>query len=545
MKLFLFIGALLGVLLLTGVAVTLWRRFYHDDPANVARRIFKNSAVPLALRLVVRGLDMVFAIVLLSTLPGADIGPYTLAVLLAAQYLGTITEFGLGVLLTREVARDPTSAQRLFGVTLLLRLLLVIMIAAPVAALLIGAYGLLASIGAGEAISPVGQTAIWVLLLTLVPGAYSGAVTALFNAAERMEVPALVELVTAVLSFLARIGVLLLGFGILGLAWAAVAVSTLTALIYLVLQLRVFFRPTLVWDAALLRWLVPTALPLMLNNLLGAVFFRFDTFLIKAFGSGEGDLLVQQYNVAYVIISIAMILPPVVTFAVFPLLSRRAAGERAALVEAQNRTLQALLLLAFPIAMGMTVLAPDLVRFFTRSNYRDYLPISAEVLAILAWFLPLSFVNGLIQYVLIAINQQRAITRAFVIGALFNLAANLAAMATAANVLMQPRLGLYAASVITILSEVVLLLVFWPLLRSERLTPPLIALSWRPLLGSLAMGMVMLTALRLGGWIGVVAAAVIALPVYGGALWAMGAFGPEERALALRVLGRNPTSHAG
>ncbi len=525
MKIPILLAGLLALLLFSLLATFLWRRFYHDDPENTVRRILKNSAVPFVVRLIVRVLEFAFALVLYSTLAGEDIGPYTLAALLVAQYLGTFTEFGLGVLLTREVARDKTAAPRLFGLTLTIRWLLVLM-AVPAAALLIGVYEGLAWFGVGEAITPLGQQVIWVLLLTLVPGAYSGAVTALYNAAERMEIPALIELITATLSILLRVTLLLLGFGILGLAWVAVAVSTFTALIYFVLQIRTFFRPTLAWDAPLMRQLVPMALPLMLNNLLNVVFFRFDTFLVKAFGEGQGDLLVQQYAIAYQFINIALVLPPVITFAVFPLLARRAAGDRHILAQAQNRTLQVLLLLAFPIAMGMCVLAPDLIAFLTRSNAADYLPISAHVLALLAWFLPFSFINGLLQYVLIAINQQWVITRAFFVGALFNLLVNL---------LTIPWFGLYAASIVTILSELVLFAVFLPVLRREGLPPPLFALSWRPVLAMLVMGGAMLLVLPTG-WL---FAALVALPVYGGVLWLLGAFGPQEIELIQRVFKRN------
>lgn len=274
-----------------------------------------------------------------------------------------------------------------------------------------------------------------------------------------------------------------------------------------------------------MRQLAGLAFPLMLNNLLNAVFFRFDIFIVKAFGQGQGDLLVNQYAVAYKVLSIAMILPPVVTFAVFPLLSRHAAGDRTAMARAQNATLQALLWLAFPIAAATSVLSTELVILINGENARAYLPLAANVLAILAWFLPLSFVNGLIQYVLIAVNRQQTITWAFLAGALFNLGANL---------LFIPRYGLYAASTITILSEIVLLAMFLPVLQREGLVPPLPALAWRPLLASLLMATAMLTAYR-AGWL---AAALAAVPVYGAALWLLGAFGAEERALARRVLGR-------
>lgn len=532
-------AALIAVLILAAAATLLWRRFYRDDPSNTARRIFKNSSVTFGLRLFVRGLDMVVYFVLLGTLAAADLGVYNLAALLVSQYLVTFTDFGLGILLTREVARDPSAAPRLFGITLALRLLLVIAGAIPITLLVIGVYGLIGASNLGESLSPAGIAAIWILLLTLVPGAFSNAVTALYQANEHMEVPALIELVSAVLSFLARIAVIIFGFGILGLAWAAVLVSCCTALIFLFLQRRSFFPPTIHWDWSALRSLAPLALPLMLNNLLAVVFFRFDLFLVRAFGGENADLLVQQYSMPYTLLSMALILPPAITFAVFPMLSRRATEDRAALADAQRRTLQLLMILAFPIAMGLTILAPDLVLFFTRSEFASYGP-SIVVLAILAWFLPLSFANGLLQYVLIAIDRQSSITRAFVIGAIFNFCTNLALIPLLAIWLGRPEWALYAAAGVTILSELVLYAVFRPLLHSEGLGPNLTGLVWRPALATLAMGGLMFGCTLISpGWWDSIVAALLAPPAFLIALWATGGVGADERALVLRIIGRS------
>jgi O-antigen/teichoic acid export membrane protein len=527
------------LLLATLVGALLWRRMYRDDPQNAARRIFKNSAATFSLRVLVRGLDMVFAFILYGgALTAAEIGRYDLAALLVVQYLGTFTDFGLGVLLTREVAREPAAAQRLFGVTLALRLLLVLVAAVPFAALMIGGYAALEWLGVGEALTPTGQAAIWILLLTLIPGAFSGAVTAIYNANERMEVPAVVELITAILSFFARILVLILGLGILGLAWAAVAVSVITALIFLGLQRRSFFRPTLAWDRTAMWALVPVAFPLMLNNLLSAIFFRFDAFVIRAFTGVQGDDLIGAYNMAYRILGIALVIPPAVTFAVFPLLARRAVNERAGLADAQRRTLQLLLIVALPLAMGISVLSYDLVQFFSRSEFVKY-QTSIGVLAIMAWFLPLSFANGLLQYVLIAVNRQQAITKAFLIGAAFNLVMNMLLVPLLAISLGRPDWTLYAAALLTILSEVVLYLVFRPLLISEGLASNLLPMFVRPTLAALMMGAVMLV-LRwpLPEWPGAVLAGLLAPLVYTGALWAVGGIGAEERALVRRIAGR-------
>jgi hypothetical protein len=85
-----------------------------------------------------------------------------------------------------------------------------------------------------------------------------------------------------------------------------------------------------------------------------------------------------------------------------------------------------------------------------------------------------------------------------------------------------------------VLSEAVLFAMFLPALRRERAVPPLGALAWRPALAALIMGAAMLAVYRFG-WL---VAAALALPVYAVALWLLGAFGAEERALARRVVGR-------
>ena len=122
--------------------------------------------------------------------------------------------------------------------------------------------------------------------------------------------------------------------------------------------------------------------------------------------------------------------------------------------------MKVLLIMAFPIAAGTTLLADWIIDLMAGQSY---LPESASALQILIWYLPLSFANGLLQYVLIAVNRQRTLTVAFAIGLLFNLAANLALI---------PIWGYLGAAVVTVASEAVLLVPFFWVAggRSARLT---------------------------------------------------------------------------
>jgi O-antigen/teichoic acid export membrane protein len=522
-KLFLF--GTVAILPLLGLVALLWRRFYREDTDNTARRVVKNSALPIAANLLNRVIDLGFAAIMLRALGPSGNGDYALAALIAAQYFLTISNWGLNDLTVREVAADHGQAPRLFSITLLLRCGIAALLI-PVAAGLIGSYALI-----GNPLDPAAVGALALLMLHLFPAALASACSASFQAFQRMEIPALIALVTNIAKVLigtaVLVGVTSLSTGqrVIALAAVALAVTSLNGVLFLLLQRRLLFRARLVWDWAEGRRLLRSSFPLLLNSLLLVVFFRFDTLILR--GASDSSA-VGTYDAAYKWINMTTIIPAYFVAALFPVLARYAATDRQALVRAYHHALSLLQIIAWPITVAIAVLAGELIGLL---GGREYLPGAALALAILVWFLPLSYANGVTQYVLISLQRQSSITLSFGIAAIFNLAANLVFI---------PFYGYFAAAAITVATEVVILLPFLRTLRQEKILPPLFALSWRPAIAALLMGAAMLAIRSFDPELPLLAlaAAVAAPAVYLAALWLLGAFGVEERALVRRVLGR-------
>jgi len=153
------------------------------------------------------------------------------------------------------------------------------------------------------------------------------------------------------------------------------------------------------------------------------------------------------------------------------------------------------------------------------------LPDSAIALQWLIWFLPFSFINSVVHYVLIALNEQRFLTKAFMIGLVFNIAANLLAI---------PPLTYRGAALVTVLSEFALLIPFYYALRRHFDTVPTLDLIWRPALAGAVMAGVLF-------WLvpqNLLFALVIASSAYGLTLLALGALGPDEWLLVQKLLPR-------
>src|SRR5258708_6893738 len=161
--------------------------------------------------------------------------------------------------------------------------------------------------------------------------------------------------------------------------------------------------------------------------------------------------------------------------ALLPIMSRQAKEDRPGLQRNYHFAVKPLVCLALPVAVVITFLAPTLIGALGGANY---LPDGAIALQLMIWFAPIGWINSLTNYLLIALDQQRAMRWAFITGVSFN---------SVANLIFIPLASYKAAAVITIFSELVLLLAFYRLLRKALAPVPWFALLWKLVAASAAM----------------------------------------------------------
>lgn len=479
---------------------------------NTVRRILTNSAVPIGAQLFNRAVDLVFAAFVLRMLGANGNGQYAIATTVWL-YAKTVSDFGLGVLVTREVSRNPDRAGALLGSTTLFRLVVLLSLI-PV----VGLYLLWGTTWSD--LSRTSAAAVVLLILAIVPSSYTEAVNSIFNGRERMEFPALLNILTNFCRVGLGLAALFSGFGVVGLAGVAFLATTISAIAFHLSARHLRVQPIWALGKRQARSLVLLSWPLLLNALLLNLFFRADVFIIQA---AQGNTALGSYDAAYKFINMLPLIPAYFTLAVFPLLSRYATSSAERLIDSYRLAAKLLFIVAWPITIGTMILAPDLIRVLAGESY---LPNSAIALRILIWFLPVSYVNGITQYVLIAVNRQRTITIAFAAAVSFNLGANL---------ILVPIYGYVAAAAVTIATEIVL---FVPL--SIAVHRYVGEFNWfrfaaRPLLAAAAMGLAEAVALRFG----VFPALLIALATYLIALIGTGTLGRREADIALTVIGRS------
>jgi O-antigen/teichoic acid export membrane protein len=503
----------MGVIILVFAAgVWSWRRFYRPQgPLTNTRSIAKNSLAPMTLNLFNKAIDFAYAAFYLRVLGPTDAGKFATAIIIAGWF-EIIANWGLNTLIIREVAKDRSQASRYLLNTSILRIGTVVIASIPIAVYLLGSYY------SGNALDRDTTLAILLLMFGMVFSGLSQGLAGLYYAYETAEFPAAITTITTILKVGFGVAVLLLGFGFVGLAAVSIVVSSITLIILAVSATRQFSLPG-PWrvDFGLQRRMLFVSYPLMLNHLFAVIFFQIDVPLMNQI---NGDEAVGWYNSAYKWVNAFNIIPSFFTVALFPIISRQVQSSLPDARRYFQLSIKLMLLVSFPLAATTTLLAPIMIGVL---GGREFLPQGAIALQLVIWSIPIGWMNSVTNYVLIALGREKRLTWAFIIGVVFNLVANL---------IFLPLFSFVAAAVITILSEIVLILLFAAFLR-----PAMPGVGWLKILKRpLAVTAIMLWAMVLGSQVHWLLGLVLGLGVYPVGLWLLRVIGPEERGVLTSIL---------
>lgn len=500
-----FISFISGMLILFILMLWLWRRVYREDESEAghAKRIAKNSLAPIFLNLFNRGIDFAFAFIMLRILGPADAGVYYYAIVVFGWF-DILTNFGLNTLLTREVARNRNEAGRYLFNSTALRLGL----AALAIPLLIG-FLLIRQATVDPALETEAIAAIVLLYVGLLPNSISTGLTALFYSFEKAEFPAAITTVSTIVKVSLGLGTLLLGWGVVGLAGGAVITNLVTFAVLAALARPLvtdfFQRP----DPALMRHMMGESWPLMLNHLLATVFFKIDIVLLEAI---NGNAVVGQYSTAYKWLDALNIIPAFLTMALLPVMARQAHEDRAGLRRNYMLAVKLLVMVALPVAVVTTFIAEPLIHFLGGA---EFLPAGGIALQIMIWSIPVGWINSVTNYVIVALDRQRTLTLAFVVGVSVNIIANL---------IFLPVYSYRAAAIITICSEITLFVAFYWIIRQEIDGVGYRRALWRPALAALVLLGALIAAWQVAPLLGLLLSPVI----YSVGLLALRPFAPDE-----------------
>jgi O-antigen/teichoic acid export membrane protein len=472
------------------------------------RTIAKNTSVLFLSQIISYILVLFYTIYTARYLGASGFGLISFALALGA-ILSIFTELGLNTLIVREVSRDKKLANKYIGNTLVLKILLSII----TLTLMFLVVSLLKY-------NPETATIVYYITISFVVGAFTNIFYSIFQAYEEMEYQSIGTIINSIIMFTGVILIIKYQLSITNFAMVYLISSIICLVFGFIICIWKFILPKIEIDTGLWKFLIVEAIPLTLASIFLLIAFKVDTVLLLII---NGDEAVGYYNAAYGLMTALMFLPSVYVLAIFPLLSQLHVSSKDLLKRSYEKSFKYLIILGLPIAVGTTLIAGPIILLIYKSAFTP----SIIALQILIWSIPIIFVNYIIGTAINSINKQGQMVKSTFIVMAMNIILNL---------LLLPKYGYVAASVITVLTELASFLFWYHILNVNGYKLSLPRILIKPVIASLVMGLSIVLMNMLG--LNLIIVITLAVIIYFGVLYILKTFSEEDISLFKQVIGR-------
>lgn len=401
---------------------------------NTIQRIAKNTGVLLISQIASHIIGFFF-IMYTARYLGAD-GFGTLSFALAfTGIFGVFADLGLQPLIAREVARDKILAGKYLGNVSVIKTIL--------AAFTFGIIALTVNlVGYPEQTIEV----VYLVALSVIFSAFSQMFYAIFQAFEKMEYQSIGQILNFSLLLSGALFAISHGFSVIGFASLFFLASAIVLLYCIVVCLRKFSKPKMEVDLSFWRVTIKEALPFGLSGIFIMIYYYIDTVMLSLMIPDANDVL-GWYNAAYRLVLVLLVIPSVYFASIFPIMSRLYKTSKESLKFVHEHSFKYMVMIAFPIGMGTTLLADKIILLIFGS---DFAPATIA-LQILVWSSVLIFMSQAFGKLVNSTNRQIVETKITATGAILNVILNL---------LLIPKFSYVAASVTTVATEFFVLLAY-------------------------------------------------------------------------------------
>ncbi len=399
----------------------------RDHPRQAARRVAKNTIFLAVADISGKLTTFVFFLVAARALGVEKFGVFSFALAFVSMF-SVLTDFGLGQLTAREIARDYNVASRYVSNAVAIKLTATAIVLAVVA-LTINLLGYPKST----------VRVVYICSFVIIDSAFTSFYRLVFQGFERTVFVALGRALQIVLM---TVGLFVLSRGPVSIecyAWFYIGVALAIAVFVWSLASLFLVKPGLSFD--LLEWkrMLKAALPFGLAAVLIMFYYWNGSTLLSKM---KGDLAVGFYSAPFRLVLGLTFLSSAFAGATYPVMSRVFVTARQRLPRVVERSLRYMVVLAVPLGVLGVTLARPIILFLYGANFE----LSVQVLRVLVWWGAFMYLNSLLGHYFLSVNRPRTV----MVQAALSLVVNLVL-----NLVLIPRLGALGAAVSIAAAEVV------------------------------------------------------------------------------------------
>jgi O-antigen/teichoic acid export membrane protein len=340
-----------------------------------------------------------------------------------------LTDLGLSQFTVREVARDKSLAEKYFSNVLVAKFILAVITFAVVAVMI-------NLMGYPETTIKV----VYIIFLSIVIAAFNNLFYSMFQAFEKMEYQSIGGIVSSVSMLLLALFAIRNNLDIVWFAYIYLISNLFILTFCFVVSAFVHINPRLIMDWAFMTSALKEALPFGLTGLLGMTYTYADSIMLSFF---QGNDVIGWYNAAYRLVLMLLFVPNLINIVIYPVMSRFYISSNDALSFIYQRYFKYMMILAFPMGIGTTLLANKIILTIFGSGFNN----SIVALQILIWTVVLTYVGSAFVKLMESTNRQTVITKMSGICVIVNVMLNL---------VLIPRFSYIGSSIATVVTEIVL-----------------------------------------------------------------------------------------
>lgn len=357
---------------------------------DTGKTIAKNASFLMISQIATWSMAILLMVFLPRYLGAAGVGQLHLANSIWA-ILGVFVSFGMGIMLTKEIARSRDKFSELAGTSLVIRIFLFV-----IALVFLAIYLNWANYS---------SETTWVILI-IGTSAFINVCGAVFisslEGTERMGYIAITDIVNKVFTTVVTLMLLFTGQGILLIASVAIGASLISFVILVnsvnkIQPIKLNVR----WD--LIGWILKAGTPFFLVAVFQTIYVQIDIIIISLI---VDETVLGWYGVADTLFSTLLFVPSIFLIAAFPALSRLYEQKSDALITLIRKSFDMLMLISVPMGLGLFVLGTPIVVLLYGDDFKN----SGDVLSIMGIVLIFTYLNMLVGKFLISMNLQNKFT---------------------------------------------------------------------------------------------------------------------------------------
>jgi O-antigen/teichoic acid export membrane protein len=441
-----------------------------------SQKIAYNTIVQITGKVVTTILSIVLIAYLTRYLGVFGYGQYSTA-FIYLSFFGVIADFGFFSILVREISAKPENEEKIASNLLTLRSLFALSV-------------YLISIGIAYFIPYAHIIKIGIVLIALANFflTLNSSLVGIFQARHKMDRSVITDIVGRMIILGITIYLISNNFGLTTIFLAVVIGNFINLLLSWLFILPIIkLKPA--FNLILWKKIFISAWPLGIAAMFSIIYFRIDSVMLSLY---RGSTDVGIYAAPYKILEVLFFIPGIFMGNVFPIFTKYIKENNPKLKDAVQKSFDFLVISGMGILFGGMALSGKIIRivagqdFVTASTMNFHgIEITAPILfQILLFAMAVSYIAYLFNPIIIAENHQSALIKPAIFATLLNIGL---------NIIFIPIYGYLAAAVITVITEVFILIYQGSIVYKLLPYMPKITIFAKSLVAGLIMGLVLYT----------------------------------------------------